>query len=164
MKRWMLRTGTVLLGVLLLNTAWNVAGSIAITPNSPAPVVATAVSGPCDAPGAVCGTIRWVSAASWAAIEDAGHHATGIASVEVFADHLRVNYGFAALSVAAMQVSPDEAFAAAGVRVGASVGLAYADLYFYMGASSVPVNPALLTKAGANVWITGWMDVAAVTP
>lgn len=43
MKRMVQRIVFVAFGVLLFNVAWNVAGSIAITPNSPAPVVYTIV-------------------------------------------------------------------------------------------------------------------------
>lgn len=41
MKRWIQRVAVVAFGVLLFNVAWNVAGSIAIVPNSPAPHVTT---------------------------------------------------------------------------------------------------------------------------
>lgn len=43
MRRWILRLAVIAVGVVALNVAWNVAGSIAITPNSPAPVVRTVV-------------------------------------------------------------------------------------------------------------------------
>lgn len=43
MKRMVQRLTVVALGVVLLNVGWNVAGSVAITPNSPAPVVYTVV-------------------------------------------------------------------------------------------------------------------------
>ena len=43
-RAWGRRIGAVLLGVVLLNVGWNVTGSMAITPNSPAPVVYTVVS------------------------------------------------------------------------------------------------------------------------
>lgn len=140
-------------------SAPSAAGHGANNPSHRAALVLLGDPNPCNADGAVCGTIRWASATSWTTIEDSAHHASGIDSVQVFTDHLRVNYGFTATTVASMQVTPDESFTAAGVRVGASVGLDHADLYFYMGASQTPVNPALLTRAGANVWITGFMNV-----
>lgn len=43
MKRMAQRVAVVGFIVLVFNIAWNVAGSIAITPNSPAPVVYTVV-------------------------------------------------------------------------------------------------------------------------
>lgn len=43
MKRMVQRIGTVVLGVMLISIGWNVTGSMAITPNSPAPVVYTVV-------------------------------------------------------------------------------------------------------------------------
>ncbi|WP_439593870.1 hypothetical protein [Microbacterium sp.] len=103
----------------------------------------------------IAGTFRRVSATSWAMLDDAGHTSIGVDRIEVRADRLRVWHTFRASKVVTVQVTPDESFASAGVRVGASVGFAYTDVFFYMGASQTPVKPALLTKAGANVWITG---------
>jgi hypothetical protein len=108
----------------------------------------------CIAP--VSGTIRWVDPTTWEAITDAGHEPTGIASVELMANRVRIHHDFTATKVSSVQVTPDEAFASVAVRTGASVGLTYTDVFFYLPATgSTPVNPALLTKAGANVWVTG---------
>jgi len=108
----------------------------------------------------ISGTIRWVNSTTWEPVADAGHTPTGITSVTVLSDRVRVNYDFTAEKVSSFQATPDEAFASADVRVGASVGLTYADIFFYMPAyGSTPVNPALLSKAGANVWLTGWFEV-----
>lgn len=107
------------------------------------------------------GTIRWTSATTWTVLNDAGHMSEGIASVQPLADRVRVTYTECGDRVRDMQVTPDEQFASASVRVGASVGLCHADVFFYMGASSTPVNPALLTKAGANVWISGSLFILA---
>ncbi|MBT2484850.1 MULTISPECIES: hypothetical protein [unclassified Microbacterium] len=107
----------------------------------------------------ISGTIRRVSATAWQAINDAGHTSTGIASVELKLDRLRVHYTFTAAKVSSFHATPDEQFTAANVRVGASVGLAYADIFFYMGTSVTPVNPALLSKENANVWLTGWFHM-----
>lgn len=104
------------------------------------------------------GTIRRVSASAWDVVDDAGHCSRGIASVELRADRVRVHHDFTAWKVSSLQATPDDAFSASNVRVGASVGYAYTDIYFYMGASSAPVSPALLSKAGANVWLTGWFE------
>jgi hypothetical protein len=80
----------------------------------------------------------------------------GFGQVETLPDRVRVWYSFNPAMIESLQVTPDETFTSASVRVGASVGLDYVDVFFYMGSSRTPVNPALLTCAGANVWITGW--------
>lgn len=103
------------------------------------------------------GTVRH-TATGWAAVDDSTHTPTGIALIETLADRVRVWYGFSPVGIGSVQATPDEQFAAAGVRVGASVGMEYLNLFFYIGSSQTPVNPALLTRAGANVWLTGWFD------
>ncbi len=103
----------------------------------------------------VMGTIRWVSPTQWAAVNDTGHQSVGISSVEVLPDRLRVHYTFTADKVVVMQVTPDEAFTSASVRCGASAGLTYTDVYCYMPGSSTPVDPSLLTKKWANIWLDG---------
>lgn len=92
----------------------------------------------------------------WVAINDAGHTPTGIYQIQTLPTCVRVWYSFTPTTISSVQATPDESFAAAGVRVGASVGLEYVDVFFYMGTSQTPVNPALLTRANANVWLTGW--------
>ena len=74
-------------------------------------------------------------------------------------DRVRVYYAFTAEKVSSLQATPDESFAAANVRVGASVALDHADIFFYMPSyGSRPVPPSLLSKSNANVWITGIFD------
>lgn len=130
-----------------------------------APVAAVATR-PIDCAQWLSGTIHWTSPISWATIDDATHQSTGIASVETYSDHVRINYTFVASKVSSVQVTPDEAFASADVRVGASVGLDHLDLYFFMPSyGTAPVPPGLLTKSGANIWITGLFDLCpVVTP
>lgn len=119
----------------------------------PAPVV-TAVPEP--ELRLVSGTIRWASSTQWVVLDDAAHTSEGIESVQLLADRVRVHYTFDGEKVSSLQVTSDEAFTSANVRVGASVGLSYADVFFYMPSyGSRPVPPALLSKQGANVWITG---------
>lgn len=129
---------------------------------------ATVTASPIDCAQWVSGTIRWTSPTTWATVDDTAHRSTGIAAVVLYPDHLRVDYTFTATTVSSLQVTPDEAFTSAGVRFGASVGLDHADIYAYMPAyGTTPVNPALLTKAGANVWLTGLFDTCptpAATP
>ena len=104
------------------------------------------------------GTIRWVNSTTWTVLNDTGHADTGLDYPQLMADRVRVHYDECAQTVGSLQVTPDESFQSAGVRVGASVGLCYADIYFYMGTSTTPVDPSLLSKSGANVWITGLMN------
>ncbi len=94
--------------------------------------------------------------AGWYAITDAGHAPQGIASVQTLADRVRVHYSFTPTQITSVQATPDDQFSAAAVRLGVSVGLTYLDVFFYLGTSQTPVNPALLTRANANVWLTGW--------
>jgi hypothetical protein len=129
------------------------------TPLTTDTTCATETTSPVDSMAMVSGTIRWVSSTQWIVLDDAGHTPTGISSVTLLPDRVRVNYNFTATKVSSLQVTPDEAFSSASVRVGASVGLTYADIYFYMGTSQTPVNPALLSKSGANVWLTGFFNI-----
>lgn len=114
---------------------------------------------PCAYSGAVCGTVAWSNtpAIHWATIDDAGHGPSGIASVETTTTYVRVHFTFTATRVGSCAVTPDEAFAR-DVRTGASVGVSYLDIYFWMGTNTVPTNPALLSRAGANVWIMCFME------
>lgn len=113
----------------------------------------------------VSGTIRWVSATQWEALDDPGHVPLGIDTVTVHPTYVRVDYDFTADRVGSCQVTVDEAFASANVRVGASVGVDHLIVYFYMPSyGSTPVPPALLSKANANVWITCFHHVEEVAP
>jgi len=100
-------------------------------------------------------TIQRVNSTTWAVINNTAHRPLGVLSVVLYSTYVRVNYDFTAVHVSSVQVTPDESFAAPDVRVGTSVGLSYMNIYFYMGTSSTPVDPSLLSTAGANVWITG---------
>lgn len=100
--------------------------------------------------------LRRTGLTSWVCLDDSGHTSVGVESVEIVGkSRVRVRYDFTADKVVTFSCTPDEVFTAAGVRCGASVGLSYADIYFYMGASKVPVDPGLLSAAGANVWVSG---------
>lgn len=119
------------------------------------------VAEPTTGTAEVAGTIRWVSPTSWTALDDAGHTPVGIDRVAVLPDRVRVYYDFTATKVHALHVTPDEAFTSASVRCGASVGLLYADVFCYMPGSSTPVDPALLTKPGGNLWLSGTFQTAS---
>lgn len=110
------------------------------------------------------GTIRRISGDEWGALNDAGHTSRGIESVTLYDNRVRVHHAFTAGKVSSFQATPDEQFAASGVRVGASVGYAHTDIYFYMGTSQTPVDPGLLSKAAANVWLTGWFEEVEPVP
>ena len=76
-----------------------------------------------------------------------------------------ISPAFTAEKVSSLQATPDESFAAANVRVGASVALDHADIFFYMPSyGSRPVPPSLLSKSNANVWITGISPVYETEP
>lgn len=116
---------------------------------------AQGMTGPVSDPAFVSGTIRWVNSTTWEIVDDAAHEPTGMASVTPYSTYVRVDYDFTAAEVGSCQVTSDEAFASADVRVGTSVGLDNMRIYFYMPSyGSTPVPPSLLSKAGANVWIT----------
>lgn len=111
-----------------------------------------------ERPKRLSGTIRWMDAHTWAVVDNPAHRATGIARVELRADCVRIHYTFTANSIGDVQVSPDEGFSAAGIRPSVSVGLTYADMFFHRDGSTDPINPALLSKVNANVWIGGEFD------
>lgn len=123
----------------------------------PAPVEPTPepTAEPTPVATAIAGTIRRLSSKSWGVIDDGVHQPIGIGRVELRKDRVRVFYDFRATTIGSVDVTVDDTFAAAGLRAGASVGTTFLDIKFYMGTSTKPVNPALLTRAGGNIWITG---------
>lgn len=108
--------------------------------------------------------IRRVSPTAWQIIDDARHSPTGVKSIAIVNKNcLKLTYSFTATKVSSFQVSPDEVFACASLRVGASVGLAYAYIYCYLSGST-KVNPGNLTAPGGNLWVTAIMEVEPVAP
>ncbi|WP_060920999.1 hypothetical protein [Microbacterium paraoxydans] len=105
------------------------------------------------------GTIRWANRYQWALVDDRAHASYGTSHVLVLKDRVRIFYEFGAAEVRDFSVTVDDEFASADVRVGASVGLTYADVFFFMGNSKKRVNPSLLSKKGANVWYSGSFNV-----
>lgn len=105
------------------------------------------------------GTIRWVNRYQWGVVDDRAHTPYGTSHVLVLKDRVRIFYEFGAAEVRDFSVTVDDEFASADVRVGASVGLTYADVFFFMGNSKKRVNPSLLSKKGANVWYSGSFNV-----
>lgn len=78
----------------------------------------------------VVGVIR-KTAGVWALINDVGHAPTGIASISSTATYIRVTFDHTATKVGTMLCSADEAYAAEGYHIGASVAVDWADLYIY---------------------------------
>jgi hypothetical protein len=108
----------------------------------------------------VHGSIYRIDASNWGMMNDAGHASIGIDRVTFNSTQVRVIYTKVATKIHSVQVTPDETFSAAGVRLGASVGTTYTAIQFYMGSSNVPIDPATLSAAGANVWFTGFFSTA----
>lgn len=104
--------------------------------------------------------IRRVNATTWEFIDDGNHVPVGVSSISMTSTYVLITGNFVGKAVASCSVTPDETFSQAAVRVGASVGLSTIRVYFYMGAAgSAPVNPGLLSAAGANVWVYGVWEV-----
>ncbi|MFI8865352.1 hypothetical protein ACIGNW_00315 [Streptomyces sp. NPDC053707] len=101
------------------------------------------------------------SGQGWGLIVDEGHEPTGITGVIQHPTYLELTHDVGAVRVSSMQVTPDEYYAARGIRVGASVGLPWTKLFLYSGTSTTPLNPASLSAASGNLWVTGYVKVPA---
>lgn len=102
-----------------------------------------------DQDSTVAGAIRCdTQTGEWFVIDDIDHTPIGIASVDTFSDHIRVNYDYTGQDVVTLLVSVDETYAQLGVIAGASVGVEYADIYF-----NKPL--AELCLVGSNLFIQG---------
>ncbi|MFH9269183.1 hypothetical protein ACH4KN_33770 [Streptomyces sp. NPDC017546] len=95
----------------------------------------------------------------WSLIADAAHAPSGVTAVVQHPDHLEIKHSVGALKVSSMQVTPDEHYAAHGLRCGASVGLTLSRIYLYSGPSTTPVDPATLVAASGNLWVTGFLEL-----
>ncbi|KPL29062.1 hypothetical protein JI76_28475 [Streptomyces anulatus] len=95
----------------------------------------------------------------WELITDAAHAPSGVTGVVQHPDHLEIKHAVGAVKVSSMQVTPDEYYAAQGLRCGASVGLALSRVYLYSGPSITPVDPAALVASSGNLWITGFLEL-----
>lgn len=87
----------------------------------------------------------------WAYIDDVDHRPTGMSTVEVVGDVLRVNYGVTGVRVLTHIVGTDETMAALGMTCGPSVGLAYSDIKMFL-----PF--ACWVEKTAGVWAFGASD------
>lgn len=91
----------------------------------------------------------------WHVLDDAGHQPSGLGAVTQTSTYVEVQHLTAALEVHEVQVTVDEYYASVGLRVGASVGLTRTRIFFYQGTSTTPVDPATLTAANGNIWLSG---------
>ncbi|WP_329390298.1 hypothetical protein [Streptomyces sp. NBC_01716] len=103
----------------------------------------------------------------WHILNDAGHSPSGVTKVTQRSAYLELTHATTALKVSSWQVTPDETFAARGVHVGASVGLASTRLFLYTkqpanGAEATPANPANVVVPGSNFWVTALMELPAL--
>ncbi|MFF4943742.1 hypothetical protein [Streptomyces rubiginosohelvolus] len=109
-------------------------------------------------------TLRLLSCAlrntgsGWGLINDKGHEPTGVTGVVQHPDHLELTHAVGAVKVSSMQVTPDEYFAAYGVRCGVSGGLALSRIYLYTGSAITPVDPATVVGTSGNLWFTGYVQ------
>ncbi|MFE2019894.1 hypothetical protein ACFW9O_17845 [Streptomyces sp. NPDC059499] len=98
--------------------------------------------------------------AGWQLIDDAAHAPSGVTGVIQHPDHLEITHSVGAVRVSSLQVTPDEYYAKAGLRCGASVGLALSRIYLYKGAAgTAAVDPATLVASGGNLWVTGLLEL-----
>jgi hypothetical protein len=111
----------------------------------------------------ISGTIR-NTGSGWSLLNESGHQPSGISGVVTNPDNIEIQHDVGALKVSSFQVTPDETFAAAGLRVGISVGLTLSRIYLYTQPGTLqtpapPAAPAGITAANGNIWITGWLEV-----
>ncbi|MEU0624967.1 hypothetical protein ABZ329_29420 [Streptomyces rubiginosohelvolus] len=97
--------------------------------------------------------------AGWELIADSAHAPSGVTGVVQHPDHLEIKHPVGAVRVSSMQVTPDEWYAARGLRCGASVGLALSRIYLHSGNSTTPLDPATLVATSGNLWITGFLEL-----
>ncbi|MFE9309525.1 hypothetical protein ACFYM5_17770 [Streptomyces sp. NPDC006706] len=111
----------------------------------------------------ISGTIRNTDT-GWQLINDSGHRPSGITAVITNADHIEIRHSVGAVRVSSFQVTPDETYAACGLRVGISAGLALSRIYLYtqpgcLQTPAPPAAPAGINAANGNLWITGLLEI-----
>lgn len=99
----------------------------------------------------------------WHIINDTGHAPVGITAVITKPTYLEIHHAVGAIRVATSWVSVDETYAAKGLWVGASVGLALTRIFLYTGCpcgsgSSTPVNPATIDEPSGNLWVGLYLE------
>ena len=91
----------------------------------------------------------------WYIISDSDHYPKGVTSVDTNSDHIRLHYDFTATEVHTAVTCPDETYILSDVQVGASIGMAYANIYFKRVGTSGWLDPATLTETYGNVNVLG---------
>ena len=87
---------------------------------------------------------------------------SGCTGLVTYPDHLELQHAVGAVAVSSLIVATDETFARAGMRCGASVGLALSNIYLYEGdAGTPPLDPAEVVSPTGNLWILGYLRLAA---
>lgn len=71
------------------------------------------------------------SGSGWEMIDDGGHRPSGIQAIATRADRIELQHAVGGQRVSSLQVTPDEVFAAQGLRCGASVGIDLTNIYLY---------------------------------
>ena len=102
----------------------------------------------------VCALLR-NTGSGWFIISDADHHPKGVASVDTNSDHIRLHYDFTAKEVHTFVAMADETYILDDLLVGASIGMAYANIYFHRVGTSGWLDPATLTEAYGNINVFG---------
>src|SRR5690606_23222487 len=131
-----------------MNNTWatkaaqdELAGTVAGIPKDGMPVLA-----PGKKYKTIACVVRRVDANTWEFIDDGNHTPIGVSAISLTATYVLITANFTGKAVVSTIATPDETFAQAAVRVGASVGLSSIRLYFSMGAAgSAPVNPGALS-------------------
>ena len=91
------------------------------------------------------------SGAGWTWINDAGHAPSGLGSITSDGSKLTIGHTVGAGKVSSLQITPDEYYAARGLRCGASVGLDSSNIFLYTG------NPFMIIDyvqyiSGSGTW------------
>lgn len=68
---------------------------------------------------------------TWQFITDATHQNLNLASLATSGNALRLTYNFTSKTVGSLIITPDDYMSSKGITAGASVGVGYADLFFY---------------------------------
>ena len=92
----------------------------------------------------------------WYAIDDANHDPLNVGTVT--SDSTKISVGFADAPIDRIytfQCTMDEAYAP-DYLCGLSVGMSVAEVYIYSRSTGASVDPATLTNAAGNIWLTGW--------
>ncbi len=85
------------------------------------------------------------SSGTWEYITDATHRSMNFSSISVVGNALRLSFDFTAAKIGALLITTDEFMASQNMQVGASVGVGYADVYFYAPMACVLRGDGVIT-------------------